>query len=111
MTPFRTPESPSEERYNLALCRTRVLVEQTFGILKRRFAILHYGLRNDLPTTVTYITACVVLHNFGIEQGDILEEDFVDDVETDDVLDENVAININHVGNIVRQQLVQRFFN
>ncbi|XP_052258927.1 putative nuclease HARBI1 [Dreissena polymorpha] len=111
MTPFRTPEAQNQEQFNLALCKTRVLVEQTFGIIKRRFAILHYGIRTDLATAVTYITACVVMHNFGIEHGDILEEDYLDDVFEEQVYHENVEINANHVGNIVRQQLVQRFFN
>ena len=45
MTPILHPASPAEERFYNSLCYTRVLVEQTFGILKRRFQCLHSELR------------------------------------------------------------------
>ena len=45
MTPFPNPTTEAERNYNLAHCRTRVVIEQTFGILKRRFDCLNIGLR------------------------------------------------------------------
>ena len=39
MTPFLNPQGEPRIKYNEALCRTRVLIEQTFGILKRRFQV------------------------------------------------------------------------
>ena len=39
LTPYRSPEGPAQNRYNGALCRTRVTVEQSFGILKQRFQV------------------------------------------------------------------------
>ena len=41
LTPYRNTDTPAKERYNEALCRTRVCVEMTFGRWKRRFGILH----------------------------------------------------------------------
>ncbi|XP_055957011.1 putative nuclease HARBI1, partial [Patella vulgata] len=69
MTPFLNPTNRHEENFNTSLCRTRVLIEQTFGILKRRFALLHYGIRSSPQQAVIYITACVILHNLGIGRG------------------------------------------
>lgn len=60
------------ERYNTALCRTRVLIEQTYGILKRRFPCLAIGLRTDPGRACQYVVACVVLHNVGILRQDIV---------------------------------------
>lgn len=72
MTPFINPVDQSERRYNNALCRTRVLIEQTFGFLKKRFQCLNL-LRTKPEVAVVYIKAAVTLHNFGIERGEVLE--------------------------------------
>lgn len=73
MTPFNTTNDMRyRERYNTALCRTRVLIEQTYGILKRRFPCLAVGLRTDPGRACQYVVACVVLHNVGILRQDIV---------------------------------------
>lgn len=72
MTPFINPVDKSDRRYNNALCRTRVLIEQTFGFLKKRFHFLNL-LRTKPEVVEVYIKAAVTLHNFGIERGEILE--------------------------------------
>ena len=45
MTPYLNPETNTHQRFNASLCRTRVLIEQSFGILKRRFSCLQGTLR------------------------------------------------------------------
>ncbi|MCL4157012.1 UNVERIFIED_CONTAM: hypothetical protein GTU68_010418 [Idotea baltica] len=46
MTPFPQPHTPTQRRYNRAhIIRTRSIIERTFGIWKRRFPALPYGLR------------------------------------------------------------------
>ena len=60
-----------QRNYNIAHCKTRVVIEQTFGVLKGRFACLSYGLRQQPTSAVQTITACVVLHNIGIARGDV----------------------------------------
>ncbi|WAQ95425.1 hypothetical protein MAR_028115, partial [Mya arenaria] len=58
--------------YNEALVRTRVTVERSFGVLKRRFPCLSYGLRLEPEMACQVIIACVFLHNYGIERRDIM---------------------------------------
>ena len=73
MTPYNnTNDVRYKERYNAALCRTRVLTEQTYGILKRRFPCLSVGLRTNPDRACQYVIACVVLHNIGIQRQDIV---------------------------------------
>ena len=43
-TPFREPQTAKERRYNAAHAKTRNLIEQTFGVFKRRFEILEKTL-------------------------------------------------------------------
>ena len=43
MTPYLSPASRSQERYNVAHIRTRNVVERCIGVLKKRWACLHRG--------------------------------------------------------------------
>ncbi|XP_062588274.1 putative nuclease HARBI1 [Saccostrea cucullata] len=73
MTPFLNPSTVPQQKFNASLCKTRVLVEQTFGILKRRFSCLQGVLRTDPRQATRYIVACAILHNIGIDRGDIVD--------------------------------------
>jgi hypothetical protein len=44
-------------------------------MLKRRFSLLHVELRTSPATSIIHIVACVVLHNIGINRGDIIPVD------------------------------------
>ena len=66
--------TPQEERYNKALCKTRLRVECTLGILQNRFGAILKKLRvhgPDYPCKV--ITGCLVLHNICVENHDNLD--------------------------------------
>ncbi|XP_064468256.1 putative nuclease HARBI1 [Ornithodoros turicata] len=65
MTPVRSPATSSEEAYNEAHRKTRVRVEQTFGVLKMRFRCLQrYRTLHFSPDRASnIITACGILHN------------------------------------------------
>lgn len=52
-------------RDTTALCRTRVLIEQTYRILKRKFPCFALSLRTDQGRICQYVVASMVLHCFG----------------------------------------------
>ncbi|XP_052241890.1 putative nuclease HARBI1 [Dreissena polymorpha] len=90
MTPYLQTRNRAQERYNRSLLRTRVIVEQAFGVLKRRFACLAYGLRCHPGRCCSIIIATVFLHNYGLDCGDILEP--------------NQDMDVNQPPNIVHQE-------
>ena len=63
LTLYRNPTEDWQVAYNRALLRTRVIVEQAFGILKRRFACLSIPLRLKPDRACKVIVTCVILHN------------------------------------------------
>ncbi|XP_024888320.1 putative nuclease HARBI1 isoform X2 [Temnothorax curvispinosus] len=69
LTPVLRPDNNAEIRYNNAHKKTRVIIEQLFGVWKRRFPCLYYGLRTKLSTSVAIICATAVLHNICIYHG------------------------------------------
>lgn len=73
MTPYLNPQTYAHQRFNAFLCRTSVLIEQSFGILKRRFSCLQGILRTTPEQAVGYVVACVILHNLGIQTGDVMD--------------------------------------
>ena len=80
MTPFPNPVvDPREKRYNKLHTQNRVVIEQCFGQLKRRFPILRYGVRLKLERVPTCIIACFILHNVAKSLND--PEDFEEDIE------------------------------
>lgn len=57
------------QAYQAAIIRTRNVVERQYGVLKRRFPVLAYGIRLKVPTAMKLITACAILHNIAIAAG------------------------------------------
>lgn len=119
MTPLLQPRTAAETRYNEALIRTRVIVENTFGIWKRRFPIMAYGCRTNLRTTMNIIVATAILHNIARDAGEELppndeghNEDhflnFFNNGEMNEVVNE--AIGRNNDGFQVRQALINNYF-
>lgn len=107
MTPFLSPSTPAEQRYNQSLCRTRVLIEQTFGVLKRRFQCLHHEIATEPNQAITYIVACAVLHNLGIQRGDVKPNP---DGNVAPINDDLVLNHGRNDGLAMRQHIVNNFF-
>ena len=100
MTPYRNPESPEQNAYNSAHTKTRVVIEQTFGRLKRRFLVLHSEIRMAPEKVCLIIGACAMLHNIAVllnepmEDGDLPDE--IAEVEVYDGPQQGLAIR-NHI--------------
>ena len=71
MTPYRNPQLIYRQRFNDSLTRTRVKIEQTFGVLKRRFSCLHGESRMSPARVCQQVTACAILHNVAVEHRDV----------------------------------------
>lgn len=81
MVPFLCPANQEQRAYNTALRRTRMKVECSIGVLKRRFPCLHFGMRLKRRTLLSVIVACAVLHNIAIKWH---EDDSFDSLPDDD---------------------------
>ncbi|KAI2646881.1 hypothetical protein H4Q32_024206 [Labeo rohita] len=60
LTPYPDPQTRSQNWFNVALSKTRVKVEMTFGILKARFNCLRH-LSPERASQI--VAACAILHN------------------------------------------------
>ncbi|XP_033750280.1 putative nuclease HARBI1 [Pecten maximus] len=108
MTPFLQPVGRGQERFNRSLCRTRVLIEQTFGVLKARFPCLRFGLRMTPEMAVSTTSACVVLHNIGILRLDVVDVELEHDNQLH-IQDQQVLAQPD--GKHVRDHITRQYFN
>lgn len=84
LTPYRNPATPVQRNFNATHSRTRVCVERSFCILKRRFACLYRGLQIPLERVPVVVLVCIKLHNMCIAWNEPVpepEEDFSDEIE------------------------------
>lgn len=109
LTPLRNVHNPAEVRYNRAHITTRSAVERSFAHWKRRFPILHYGLRMKLENVPHTIVAAAVIHNIAINNNEI---EFVnDDIFEDNDNAEHDYEGNDARGNVFRRRLIERVFN
>ena len=80
MTPYLNPGTNKQTDFNNAHTRTRVAIEQAFGVWKRRFHLLHSEIRMRPEKVCMMIRACAVLHNIAI----LRKEPLYGDAEADD---------------------------
>ena len=108
MTPVLHPTTAPQRAYNESQIQTRNTIERLFGVLKRRFPCLHFGLRVHLQTSMSVIVATAVLHNIA---RDLQEQDFDDnDNEDQEVRDHFVPAQENIRGNLARARLIDEYF-
>ena len=58
-----------------------MVVERAFGLLKGRFRILHKQQDTTLHNVCHVVTACCILHNYGIAYDDEADDDWLIDCE------------------------------
>ena len=111
LTPFRNPNSTAQQRYNYHHKRCRVRIEQAFGILKRRFAVLKNEIRMDPSKCCTIIAACFVLHNIAMDLTGVSSDDLIDATENAPP-EEDDRHNLDEVfGNALRNHIVNTYFS
>ena len=109
LTPLANPVNQAEARYNDAHVKTRSTIERTFGIWKRRFPCLKYGLRLHVSKVPHLIIAAAVIHNMAINNGD---EQFEFEREINDEYNEDNDVQIDDERGLrFRRQLIERYFN
>ncbi|KAL6738185.1 hypothetical protein Aduo_011759 [Ancylostoma duodenale] len=72
VTPFREAAARDDERkpnFDDEHSHARVVVEQAFGALKRRFPILYNVARPEPPKLQMVVVACVILYKIGVILG------------------------------------------
>lgn len=104
----------AEQSYNRSLRRIRNTVERTIGMFKSRFrcCLGHRALHYNPVKAAKIISACAILHNIYLEQGD--NDEFIED---DEIPYENEGrpdgihnVNLYHEGNATRQRIVNQYF-
>ncbi|MCL4144307.1 UNVERIFIED_CONTAM: hypothetical protein GTU68_041549 [Idotea baltica] len=108
MTPYRNPQTQSQMLYNNALSKTRVKIECAFGLLKRRFRILHDEMRVTPEKAPLLISAAMILHNIAITLNMPVFED-ENDEDNEDVNDYLAGMTWEN-GFQVRDHIANTFF-
>ena len=83
--------SLDQARFNLALSRSRVVVENAFGRLKGRFQCIAKRLDTTLDHTVNIVTTCCILHNFCIITKQRFLHEWLQQTEVDLVQNRNTS--------------------
>ena len=110
MTPYNVPATNKQTNFNAALCRTKVLIEQTYGILKQLFQCLHHGLRCSPEQAVDDITACSILHYIGINRSDIFINNNCLDLDIVQCINIGIPVPQNNDGYRKRNEIAHMFF-
>ena len=106
-TPYTHPQTRLEECFNVAHKTTHCIIERTFGLLKRRFHILHSETRMAPDNVCTIIAACFVFHNIALR----LREPEIDDWDMDErEFDVGEQYHGPENGNAVRKHITNTFF-
>lgn len=110
-----------KELFNLRHSSARNAIERTFGLLKKRWAILRTTSFYDVKTQVRIINACCILHNFVRDEMPIdpllpeVDRDLANQTITDDDDDSNDedqirVVRTTHEWTTFRDNVAQQMF-
>ena len=67
LIPFSSAtKTRDQNRFNGRHSKTRVVIENAFGMLKRRFPVLHMENRMKAQKVCKVVVACMILHNIAV---------------------------------------------
>lgn len=92
LTPVLFPRNEAEKKYNEAHAATRCIIERSFGVLKKRFGVLHCEIRLNPRKVCKVIGACFILHNMAISFDDCAHGEF-DVANEESVISDNETVN------------------
>ena len=113
LTPLLSPTTEKEQRYNIAHIKTRNIIERTFGVWKRRFAILNKEIRTKLPTTKKIIMSCAILHNIARDHNIPLPDEGEEHFHVQNEVvegDAEVEIENDESGLALRRRIIENWF-
>jgi hypothetical protein len=103
LTPYRNANSTKKVNYNNSHAVTRARIEQSFGILKRRFYALHNELRVSPQKAVKLICTAAAFHNLAVDcqlNGQLNEQTLLDQALDDYVIsdadDDGPELQVNY---------------
>ncbi|XP_052084585.1 putative nuclease HARBI1 [Mytilus californianus] len=110
MTPYPNPRERHQQRFNRAHSSTRSIIERAFGILKRRFHVLHSEVRMKPEKVCRVFGAYAVLHNIALTRNEPLDDVFGVHVQQDQ------PVQVPHFegeqdGRHIREHIARVFFN
>ena len=109
LTPVPSVTTRAEGKYNRSHIKTRVRIEQCFGVLKKRFHVLASPLRTRLDNTTNIIVAVTCLHNLAIYTKQP-EPDYSDYL-ADEADRSEVQSTSSGSGEAVRRRVIERYFS
>ena len=75
LPPFKNPPERQHRRFNYLHSSTRMAIEKAYGVIKRRFPLLKFGLRfRTVVDSANCIVAAVILHNICLIHVDELDQ-------------------------------------
>lgn len=104
--------SENQKMFNKQFCATRVLIENTFGLLKGRFRQLIEVDMHNVDKISKFIISCCVLHNLCIDNNDEFDFPIYAEHNINEPYNE-IGGEENHfriLGEIKRNQLLQSLF-
>ncbi|XP_063797614.1 putative nuclease HARBI1 [Pseudophryne corroboree] len=111
LTPLSNPHGTAGRRYQKAHKKTRVVIEQTFGVLKSRFRCLDRGkglLLYSPAKVCSIVVACSILHNICIAKKLEME---IDPLVPLDMNLSSAVFDVVDLGSDTRQDVIAGFFS
>ncbi|XP_054921067.2 putative nuclease HARBI1 [Dermacentor andersoni] len=108
LTPYRDygALTKQQKHFNYKFSATRVLIENAFSTLKKRFRQLMYLELRTIPWLNKFIISCCVLHNLCIEYGDVEPDDDDNEQAPSDVQWQNCSD--NHIDKSGEERALRR---